>query len=48
MALYEQVERLGGAAGMMQGAGTSAGAVNFVHKRGKATPTASVTLSGGT
>lgn len=48
MAFYEQVELLRGAAGMMQGAGTPAGAVNFVRKRGQATPTATVTLSGGT
>ncbi|MEE1923385.1 TonB-dependent siderophore receptor [Pseudomonas sp. 148P] len=48
MAFYEQVELLRGAAGMLQGAGTPAGAVNFVRKRGQASPTASVTLSGGT
>ncbi|MDR6713685.1 outer membrane receptor for ferric coprogen and ferric-rhodotorulic acid [Pseudomonas hunanensis] len=48
MAFYEQVEVLRGAAGMMQGAGTPAGAVNLVRKRGQATPTTNLTLSGGT
>ncbi|WP_252725976.1 hypothetical protein, partial [Acinetobacter baumannii] len=32
---------------MMKGAGTPTGAVNLVRKRGQATPTASVTLQGG-
>jgi outer membrane receptor for ferric coprogen and ferric-rhodotorulic acid len=48
MAFYDHVEFLRGAAGMMQGAGTPAGAVNLVRKRGQSTPTTILTLSGGT
>lgn len=48
MAFYDHVEFLRGAAGMMQGAGTPAGAVNLVRKRGQATPSTTLTLSGGT
>ena len=48
MAFYDHVEFLRGAAGMMQGAGTPAGAVNLVRKRGQDKPTTTVTLSGGT
>ncbi|EJU9614702.1 MULTISPECIES: TonB-dependent receptor [Pseudomonas] len=47
MTVYDRVEILRGASGMMKGAGTPTGAVNLVRKRGQATPTASVTLQGG-
>ncbi|MFJ4375233.1 TonB-dependent siderophore receptor [Pseudomonas japonica] len=47
MAFYDRVEVLKGTAGMMKGTGSSAGGVNFVRKRGQATPTTSVTLSAG-
>jgi len=47
MAFYDRVEVLKGTAGMMKGTGSSAGGVNFVRKRGQATPSTSVTLSAG-
>ncbi|MBV7492274.1 TonB-dependent receptor [Pseudomonas sp. PDM30] len=47
MAYYDRVEILRGAAGMMKGAGGTAGGVNFVRKRGQATPHTEITLSGG-
>ncbi|WIE48183.1 TonB-dependent siderophore receptor [Pseudomonas sp. GM17] len=47
MAYYDRVEILRGAAGMMKGAGGTAGGVNFVRKRGQSTPQTEVTLSGG-
>lgn len=48
MAYYDRVEILRGAAGMMKGAGGTAGGVNFVRKRGQVTPHTDITLSGGT
>ncbi|EIK67281.1 TonB-dependent outermembrane receptor [Pseudomonas synxantha BG33R] len=48
MAIYDRVEVLKGAAGMLKGAGTASGAVNFVRKRPQATPTTSLGLSAGT
>ena len=47
MAYYDRVEILRGAAGMMKGAGGTAGGVNFVRKRGQATAQTEITLSGG-
>ena len=47
MALYDRVEVLKGAAGMLKGSGSSTGGVNFVRKRGQATPTTSINLSAG-
>ncbi|MGR3993467.1 TonB-dependent siderophore receptor [Pseudomonas sp. 1121_17] len=47
MAYYDRVEVLRGAAGMMKGAGGTAGGVNFVRKRGLAAAHTDVTLSGG-
>ncbi|WP_455911300.1 TonB-dependent siderophore receptor [Pseudomonas putida] len=48
MAIYDRVEVLKGAAGMLKGAGTASGAVNFVRKRPQANPTTSLSLSAGT
>lgn len=48
MAIYDRVEVLKGAAGMLKGAGTASGAVNFVRKRPQTTPTTSLGLSAGT
>lgn len=48
MAIYDRVEVLKGAAGMLKGAGTASGAVNFVRKRPQAKPTSSLSLSAGT
>ena len=48
MAIYDRVEVLRGAAGMMKGAGGTAGAVNFVRKRGEYTPHTQLSLSAGT
>ncbi|MFO2466442.1 TonB-dependent receptor [Pseudomonas sp. 15FMM2] len=48
MAIYDRVEVLKGAAGMLKGAGTASGAVNFVRKRPQHTPTTSLALSAGT
>ncbi|NNA54127.1 TonB-dependent siderophore receptor [Pseudomonas lactis] len=48
MAIYDRVEVLKGAAGMLKGAGTASGAVNFVRKRPQAKPTTSLGLSAGT
>ncbi|MEX3776549.1 TonB-dependent siderophore receptor [Pseudomonas sp. MYb118] len=47
MALYDRVEVQRGAAGMMKGSGGTVGAVNFVRKRGTATPHTEITLSAG-
>lgn len=47
MAFYDRVEVLRGAAGMMKGAGTSSGSVNFVRKRATENPHTELTLSGG-
>lgn len=47
MALYDRVEVLRGASGMMKGAGTSAGSVNFVRKRGTETAHTELSLSAG-
>src|SRR3989344_554001 len=47
MAYYDRVEILRGAAGMMKGAGGTAGGVNFVRKRGQAAAHTDITLSGG-
>ena len=48
MAIYDRVEVLRGAAGMMKGAGGTAGGVNFVRKRGEYTPHTQLLLSAGT
>ncbi|MCP1475451.1 outer membrane receptor for ferric coprogen and ferric-rhodotorulic acid [Pseudomonas sp. EB276 TE3739] len=48
MAIYDRVEILRGAAGMMKGAGGTAGGVNFVRKRGQDTPHTQLSLSAGT
>lgn len=48
MAIYDRVEVLRGAAGMMKGAGGTAGGVNFVRKRGQETPHTQLSLSAGT
>ena len=48
MAIYDRVEVLKGAAGMLKGAGTASGAVNFVRKRPQDKPTTSLSLSAGT
>ncbi|TLG89620.1 TonB-dependent receptor, partial [Pseudomonas edaphica] len=48
MAIYDRVEVLKGAAGMLKGAGTASGAVNFVRKRPQAKPTSSLSLAAGT
>lgn len=47
MSYLDRVEVLRGAAGMMKGAGTPAGAVNFVRKRGSDTLESTVTLQAG-
>ncbi|MGR4043749.1 TonB-dependent siderophore receptor [Pseudomonas sp. 910_21] len=47
MAFYDRVEILRGAAGMLKGAGGTAGSVNFVRKRGQATPHTELSLSAG-
>lgn len=44
MAIYDRVEILRGAAGMMKGAGGTAGGVNFVRKRGQDTPHTAVAV----
>ena len=48
MAIYDRVEVLRGAAGMMKGAGGTSGGVNFVRKRGQETPHTQLSLSAGT
>lgn len=48
MAYYDRVEIMRGAAGMMKGAGSSAGGVNFIRKRGQDKAATHVTLSAGT
>ena len=48
MAIYDRVEILKGAAGMLKGAGTASGAVNFVRKRPQDKPTTRLALSAGT
>ncbi len=48
MAIYDRVEVLRGAAGMMKGAGGTSGGVNFVRKRGEYTPHTQLSLSAGT
>ncbi len=48
MAIYDRVEVLRGAAGMMKGAGGTAGGINFVRKRGDYTPHTQLSLSAGT
>lgn len=47
MAFYDRVEILRGAAGMLKGAGGTAGSVNFVRKRGQATPHTELAMSAG-
>lgn len=47
MSFYDRVEVQRGAAGMMKGSGGTVGAVNFVRKRGSATPHTEITLSAG-
>lgn len=44
---YDRVEVLRGAAGLLQGAGSAGGAVNFVRKRPQATPTVTLTAKAG-
>lgn len=47
MSFLDRVEVLRGAAGMMKGAGTPAGGINFVRKRGKSEAETMVTLQAG-
>lgn len=47
LAFYDRVEVLRGAAGLTQGTGSPGGAINFVRKRGQATPTVTVTGKAG-
>ncbi|OLF53002.1 TonB-dependent siderophore receptor [Pseudomonas chlororaphis] len=47
MAIFDHVEVVRGATGLMQGAGNPSAAVNMVHKRPTATPRVSVTGSAG-
>ena len=47
MAIYDRVEVLRGAAGMMKGAGGTAGGVNFVRKRGQYSPHTQLSLAAG-
>lgn len=47
LAMYDHVEVLRGAAGMMTGAGNPSGTINLVRKRPTATPQFSVTTSAG-
>ncbi|THF60776.1 TonB-dependent siderophore receptor [Pseudothauera nasutitermitis] len=47
MAIYDRVEIVRGATGMMQGAGNPSAAINMVRKRPTATPQLSVTASAG-
>jgi outer membrane receptor for ferric coprogen and ferric-rhodotorulic acid len=44
LVFYDRVEVLRGAAGLLQGAGSPGGTINFVRKRGQAEPT--ITLTG--
>lgn len=47
MAIYDRVEFLRGAAGLLQGANSPGGAINMVRKRGQAKPTVTVTGKAG-
>ena len=47
MAMYDHIEVLRGAAGMMTGAGNPSGTINLVRKRATAVPQFSVTTSAG-
>jgi outer membrane receptor for ferric coprogen and ferric-rhodotorulic acid len=48
MAMYDRVEIVRGATGLMQGAGNPSAAINMVRKRPTATPQASISASAGT
>ena len=47
MVIYDRVEFLRGAAGLLQGANSPGGAINLVRKRGQAKPTVTVTGKAG-
>ncbi|MEN0108512.1 MAG: TonB-dependent receptor plug domain-containing protein, partial [Pseudomonas sp.] len=47
MAIYDRVEFLRGAAGLLQGANSPGGAINLVRKRGQDKPTVTVTGTAG-
>jgi iron complex outermembrane receptor protein/outer membrane receptor for ferric coprogen and ferric-rhodotorulic acid len=47
LVFYDRVEVLRGAAGLLQGAGSPGGAINFVRKRGQAEKTVSLTGKAG-
>ncbi|XAH21243.1 TonB-dependent siderophore receptor [Xylophilus sp. GW821-FHT01B05] len=47
LVFYDRVEVLRGAAGLLQGAGSPGGAVNFVRKRGQAERTVTLTTKAG-
>ncbi|PTQ69412.1 TonB-dependent receptor [Pseudomonas sp. GV071] len=47
MVIYDRVEFLRGAAGLLQGANSPGGAVNLVRKRGQAKPTVTITGKAG-
>lgn len=47
LAMYDRVEIVRGATGLMQGAGNPAAAINLVRKRPTATPQASISASAG-
>ncbi len=47
LVLYDRVEVLRGAAGLLQGAGSPGGAINFVRKRGQAESTITLTAKAG-
>ncbi|WP_249673905.1 TonB-dependent siderophore receptor [Pseudomonas abieticivorans] len=47
MAIYDRMEVLRGAAGLLQGANSPGGAINMVRKRPQAEPTVTLTATGG-
>lgn len=47
MAIYDRMEVLRGAAGLLQGANSPGGAINMVRKRPQAVPTVTLTAQGG-
>lgn len=47
MVIYDRVEFLRGAAGLLQGANSPGGAINLVRKRGQAKPTVAITGKAG-
>ncbi len=47
MAIYDRMEVIRGAAGLLQGANSPGGAINMVRKRGQAEPTVTLTAKAG-